>query len=205
MQLKLNIFPKLIILIISIFNFSNVMAYEEPQYTVIKENNIYEIRYYSDRLAVQTTNGYNDRGFRKLFNYISGSNKKSTKVKMTTPVTESEKIAMTVPVTEVEENTQMVMQFYLPSNFTIDTAPIPTNPAVELVNIKGGYFAVITYSGRLTDSNFNKHKDLLKEKLTEDGIEIVGKEIKATYNSPYTLPVFRRNEVMMRIIFDEKT
>jgi len=181
------------------------MAYEEPQYTVIKENNIYEIRYYSDRLAVQTTNGYNDRGFRKLFNYISGSNKKSTKVKMTTPVTESEKIAMTVPVTEVEENTQMVMQFYLPSNFTIDTAPIPTNPAVELVNIKGGYFAVITYSGRLTDSNFNKHKDLLKEKLTEDGIEIVGKEIKATYNSPYTLPVFRRNEVMMRIIFDEKT
>ena len=205
MQLKLNIFPKLIILIISIFNFSNVMAYEEPQYTVIKENNIYEIRYYSDRLAVQTTNNYNDRGFRKLFNYISGSNKKSTKVKMTTPVTESEKIAMTVPVTEVEENTQMVMQFYLPSNYTIDTAPIPTNPVVELVNIKGGYFAVITYSGRLTDSNFNKHKELLKEKLTEDGIEIVGKEIKATYNSPYTLPVFRRNEIMMRIIFDEKT
>ena len=35
---------------------------------------------------------------------------------MTTPVTESEKIAMTVPVTEVEENTQMFMQFYLPSN-----------------------------------------------------------------------------------------
>ena len=90
------------------------------------------------------------------------------------------------------------------SNYTIDTAPIPTNPTVELVNIKGGYFAVITYSGRLTDSNFNKHKNLLKEKITEDGIEIVGKEIKATYNSPYTLPVFRRNEVMMRIIFDEK-
>ena len=205
MQIKLNIFPKLIILIISIFKFSNVMAYEEPKYTVIKENNIYEIRYYSDRLAVQTTNSYNDRGFRKLFNYISGSNKKSTKVKMTTPVTESEKIAMTVPVTEVKENTQMVMQFYLPSNYTIDTAPIPTNPTVELVNIKGGYFAVITYSGRLTESNFNKHKNILKEKLTEDGIEIVGKEIKATYNSPYTLPVFRRNEVMMRIIFDEKS
>ena len=205
MQLKLKIFPKLIFLIISIFIFSKVMAYEEPKYTVIKENNIYEIRYYNDRLAVQTTNSYNDRGFRRLFNYISGSNKKSAKVKMTSPVTESEKIEMTVPVTEFEENTQMVMQFYLPSNYTIDTAPIPSDPKVELVNIKGGYFAVITYSGRLTKSNFEKHKKLLKEKLIQEGIEIISKEIKATYNSPYTLPVFRRNEVMIRIIFDEKT
>ena len=57
----------------------------------------------------------------------------------------------------------------------------------------------------MTKSNFDKHKKLLKEKLIEEGIDIISKEIKATYNSPYTLPIFRRNEVMMRIIFDEKT
>ena len=175
------------------------MAYEEPQYTIIKENKIYEIRYYNDRLAVQTTYNSNSGGFRQLFNYISGANIKSAKVKMTTPVTESEKIAMTIPVTQTEDNKMMVMQFYLPSNYTVDTAPIPTNPKVELVNIEGGYFAVIKYSGRLTDRNFNKHKNLLKEKLIIDNIEIKSRAIKATYNAPFTLPLLRRNEAMFRI------
>ena len=43
---------------------------------------------YDDRLAVQTNqkNGQN-RAFRKLFKYISGSNISSTKIEMTTPVT----------------------------------------------------------------------------------------------------------------------
>ena len=72
------------------------------------------------------------------------------------------------------------------------------------VNIEKGYFAVMKYSGRLTDKNFNKHKKLLKTKLNEDKIEIISKVIKATYNGPFTLPLFRRNEVMFRIVFDAK-
>ena len=123
---------------------------------------------------------------------------------MTTPVTESEKIDMTVPVTQTEENQKMVMQFYLPSIYTMNTAPIPADSKVELVNIEKGYFAVMKYSGRLTDKNFNKHKKLLKTKLNEDKIEIISKVIKATYNGPFTLPLFRRNEVMFRIVFDAK-
>ena len=113
------------------------MTYEESKYTVIKVNKIYEIRYYNDRLAVQTHYNYNARSFRKLFNCISGSNKKSPKIKMTTSVIETEKIAMTIPVTQIEYNKMKLMQFYLPSNYTIDTAPIPTDPTIELVNIKG--------------------------------------------------------------------
>ena len=176
------------------------MAYEEPQYRVIKKNNIYEIRYYNDRLAVQTTYNNDGGGFRKLFNYISGSNKKIENIKTNTSIIEeSEKIAMTVPVTQTEENKYMTMQFYLPSNYTIDTAPIPTDPKVEIVNIKGGYFATIKYTGRTTDKNFNKHKKILEKKLIQDGIEIKSKAIKATYNGPFTLPVLRRNEIMFKI------
>ena len=204
MQLIFNLFSKFIVLTISICVFSNVMAYEEPQYSVIQSNKIYEIRYYDDRLAVQTTYSFDSSGFRKLFNYISGANTKSKKIKMTTPVTESEKIDMTVPVTQTEENQKMVMQFYLPSIYKMNTAPIPADSKVELVNIEKGYFAVMKYSGRLTDKNFNKHKKLLKTKLNEDKIEIISKVIKATYNGPFTLPLFRRNEVMFRIVFDAK-
>ena len=201
MQKKLITPSKLIVLIILILIFSKVMAYEEPKYTVINKNEVYEIRHYKERLAVQVTYSYDSSGFRKLFNYISGSNTQSKKVKMTTPVTESTKIAMTIPVTQTEENNERIMQFYLPSNFTIDTAPIPKDPNVELVTMPEGYFAVIKYSGRSTDKRFIKYKEILKEKLIKDEIEIKSIGIKATYNGPFTLPIFRRNEAMFKIIW----
>ena len=201
MQIKLIISSNLIALIISILIFSKVMAYEEPKYTIINQNEVYEVRHYKERLAVQVTYSYDGNGFRKLFNYISGSNTQSQKVKMTTPVTESTKIAMTIPVTQTEENNQRIMQFYLPSKFTINSAPIPTDPKVELITIPEGYFAVIKYSGRSSDQNFLKNKDILKEKLIKDEIEIKSIAIKATYNGPFTLPILRRNEAMFKILW----
>ena len=79
------------------------MANEEATYNVVQKNDIYEIRYYSDRLIVQVPNKEDNKSFRKLFNYISGENKNS------------EKIAMTIPVTQTKKDDQMFMQFYLPS------------------------------------------------------------------------------------------
>ena len=106
---------------------------------------------------------------------------------------------MTTPVTQSEESSEMIMQFYLPSKFTKKTAPVPTDSRVELITIEEGYYAVIKYSGRLTDKNFNKHKKILKENLIEDKIEIIGPAIKAIYNGPFTLPILRRNEAMFRV------
>jgi hypothetical protein len=106
---------------------------------------------------------------------------------------------MTTPVTQSEESSEMVMQFYLPSKFTKKTAPVPTDPRVKLITIEEGHYAVIKYSGRLTDKNFNKHKKILKENLIEDKIEIIGPAIKATYNGPFTLPMLRRNEAMFHV------
>ena len=34
---------------------SNCLAYEEANYKVVKKNNIYEIRKYSDRLVIETS------------------------------------------------------------------------------------------------------------------------------------------------------
>ena len=45
------------------------MAFEEANYQVVKTNEIYEIRKYSDRLAVETSTSNQNSGFRKLFNY----------------------------------------------------------------------------------------------------------------------------------------
>jgi hypothetical protein len=188
---------KLILLLFLISKLA--MALEEPKFEIIKSFSEYEIRKYKDRLAVQVEYSNNDRGFQYLFNYISGANINAEKIDMTTPVTQSIKIDMTIPVTQSLKDDKMVMQFFLPSKFTINTAPKPTNERVSLVIIEGGYYAVIRYSGRSTDKNYYKKFEELKEYLKKDKIEIIENGIKATFNAPYTLPPLRRNEVMVKI------
>jgi SOUL heme-binding protein. len=163
------------------------MAYEEAKYDVVKSNDIYEIRKYSDRLAVQVIKTNQNNSFRILFNYISGNNKNNEEIKMTTPVT------------QMEKEGDMTMQFYLPSKFNRDNVPSPSGSDVEIVNIKGGYYAVIRYSGRASDKNFIKHKEHLERELKKDNILIVSPPIKATYDSPFTLPMLRRNEAMFKV------
>ena len=186
-MIKLVLFFRLKIFLTLLFIYSHAMAYEESPFNIVHQTDIYEIRHYVDRLAVQATYTNQNSSFRNLFNYISGANIDSEKIKMTTPVTQS------------EESSEMVMQFYLPSKFTKKTAPVPTDPRVKLITIEEGHYAVIKYSGRLTDKNFNKHKKILKENLIEDKIEIIGPAIKATYNGPFTLPMLRRNEAMFHV------
>ena len=100
---------------------------------------------------------------------------------------------------DVQKKGNMTMQFYLPSEFNKDNAPNPLRSDVEVVTIEGGYFAVIRYSGRSSDKNFIKHKEVLEDKLKKDGISILSPAIRATYNTPFTLPMLRRNEVMFEI------
>lgn len=172
---------------IFLFNYSNVMASEEAKYQIVKSTDIYEIRKYSDRLAVQVVSTTGDNSFRKLYNYISGNNEKKQEIKMT------------IPVTQTEKSGNMTMQFYLPSKFSIENVPDPTNTDVEVINIEGGYYAVIRYSGRASEENFIKHKNILEDQLIKDNISIQSPPIKATYNSPFTLPIMRRNEAMFRV------
>ena len=72
-------------------------------------------------------------------------------------------------------------------------------PVVKILNIKGGYYAVIRYSGRASDKNFTKHKEILKNELKKNNIIILSSAIKATYDKPFTLPMLRRNEAMFKI------
>ena len=162
------------------------MAYEEANYEIINENNNYEIRKYFDRLVIET-NTTQGNGFKKLFNYISGNNEQKKEIKMT------------APVTQVKKNGNMTMQFYLPSKFNKENTPDPSSSDVKILNIKGGYYAVIKYSGRASDSNFIKHKNILENQLKKDKIIILSPPIRASYNSPFTLPMLKRNEVMYRI------
>ena len=170
-----------------IIPYSTVMANEEAKYEIVDKNEIFEIRKYSDRLAVETSKAGIDSNFRKLFNYISGRNDTQ------------EKIAMTTPVTQVKKNGNMTMQFYLPSKFNSDNVPNPSNTDVSIVNIEGGHYAVLRYSGRASDNNFIKHKEILEKELKRNNISIISPPIRATYDRPFTLPMNRRNEAMFKV------
>ena len=181
---------KLILLLLctlSFFTYSKVMAAQEAKYEIIIENNIYEVRKYLDRLAVETITTDQSNSFRKLFNYISGGNQKEQKIEMTTPVT------------RIEKNGIMTMQFYLPKAFDKNNVPIPVRQDLKIVTIEGGHYAVLRYSGRASDSNFIKHKNILEKELLRDNISIISSPIRATYDSPFTLPMNRRNEAMFKV------
>ena len=165
----------------------NLMAYNESPYKVVHQTDKYEIRLYEERLLVQTQYTNQNNGFRKLFNYISGNNKQSEKIQMTSPVN----------VTQIEN--QYVMQFYLPNKYKPNEIPLPSDDSVKISSIEPGYFAVIRYSGFASDNNFYKHRDVLKSELNIDNVEVIGLAIKATYDGPFTLPNLRRNEAIYQV------
>ena len=187
MKKIIYLFNSALFTLCSLFLSTLVMSYEESNYEIVYQANEIEVRYYDERLVVQTKYGDQNGGFRKLFNYISGSNK------------DSEKIAMTIPVTQSEVEEGMVMQFYLPSRFDKTNTPLPDDDSLEISSIEAGYYGVIRFSGRSRDKNFNKHSEILKRELEKENIQIIGPSIKATYNGPFTLPRFRRNESMFLV------
>ena len=148
------------------------------------------------RTVAQVTYDEEDNGFTTLFDYISGANKNSANTEVTSPVTQPIAIKMTVPVTQSKIGSKMNMRFFLPQHFSKKTAPEPTDERVSIIDLPEEYFAVISYSGFASQSNFKKHQQKLKLALEREGLVITGSPLKATYNSPFTLPFLRRNEAM---------
>ena len=187
----------------------NANAIEMPDYEVVYTDGSVEYRQYEPYIVAETVvknsssyRGSSNEGFMRLLRYITGANESQSDIAMTTPVQQtppSEKIDMTAPVqrNEIEEGWRVA--FMLPSSFTMDTAPTPTNNEISLRLIPKQLMAVIRYSGRWTERNFNRHKGQLLESLEESNIKTIGVAESAAYDAPYVLPFLRRNEVMIEV------
>lgn len=185
------------------------MAIESPQYTVIHSEGWVEYRQYQPYLVAETvvtgSSSYgaaSNEGFMRLFAYITGNNSSQSKIDMTAPVqqaTAGEEIAMTAPVQRVETAQGWSVAFMLPSKFTLDTAPVPTDARITLRPVAGQLMAVVRYSGRWTERNYENHKQQLLNGLAKANIGSVGEVESAAYDAPYVLPFLRRNEVMIEV------
>jgi len=87
----------------------------------------------------------------------------------------------------------------MPASYTIDNLPKPNNTEVNLKNIPNKYFVVIRFSGLASQENLKENTDLLNAFIKEKNFKPISNETYAFYNPPWTIPILRRNEVMIEI------
>lgn len=163
-----------------------------------------EIRHYPQAVLAETTAANQWTAFRRLFNYISGANQRNESISMTTPVETQggTAISMTAPVrsTSAERDGEaMRMAFYLPPEYGLETAPEPTNPAVELTTEPAKTVAADRFSWYAPEWRVSRRTQKLLSTLEREGIEPFGEPYLLRYNDPWTPPFMRRNEVAVEV------
>jgi len=191
------------------YSYLSVRRIEYTKYAVLKKQHGYEIREYDPFLAAEvvvkgTQKESLRKGFKILFDYISGNNRSQESIKMTAPVTQqsaekSERIAMTAPVMQEQGEDSHIVSFMMPANYTSDTVPIPMDSSVKIVQKERKKVAVLRFAGYATEEKIKKKQARLKELLKGDGYQILSSFQLALYNPPWTPPFMRRNEVMLLI------
>lgn len=189
------------------------MAYEEPEYRILDQREDYELRAYEPYLAAETTvegsfGQSGNQAFRILAAYIFGKNRQSEKMAMTAPVTRQpadtdERVKSEASATIIAEQAagaaRYTYQFVMERKYTRDMLPDPDDSRVRIREIPARTLAARRYSGRWTEENFRKHAGALLDALRRDGIEAIGMPQSAAYNSPFTPPFLRRNEVLIEV------
>jgi len=179
---------------------------ETLNYSVIKKENNFELRQYPVHLKALVEiadTSYQKalyKGFSILAGYIFGENRNSMKIDMTSPVqvSESTKIAMTKPVIVSGEGLYSVA-FIMPSEYTLESLPIPTNSEIRIIIEEARIIAVLRFSGYFSERKVNKAKEHLGQWLTKEGWESRGDFIVARYNPPWVPWFLARNEVMAEL------
>lgn len=186
-------------------------ALEQPQYTVIQKSELYEIRKYEPYIVAEVVvpgpeSEAGGQAFSLLGGYIFGKNKGERKLEMTAPVVQtpvaaaaSTKIEMTAPVVQTPTQNGFLVQFMMPTAYTLATLPEPTDAKVKLRQVEGKTVAAHTYSGSWSQSNYDEHLGILKTALSKAGLKTVGEPLYSRYNGPMTPWFLRKNEIWFNV------
>ncbi len=198
----------IILLILPIFLCScATVGIEKAKYKVIEKEGKFEVRHYQPQIVAETIveADFDQAGniaFRRLFNYISGENRKKESIAMTAPVnqkTSSEKIAMTAPVNQQKTEGKYSVSFLMPSKYTMETLPEPLDSNVRLREIPAQKIAAVRYSGSWSRKKYEEQKALLEEFIDKKELRIIGEVIFARYDPPFQLWFLKRNEVLFPV------
>lgn len=178
---------------------------KEAAYSVERTDGDFQIRQYAPQVVAETLvdgtlEDAGNKAFRPLFNYISGANRSNQKIAMTAPVAqqrEGEKIAMTAPVSQEIRSNQWAITFMMPTNYTMETLPDPTDKNVRLRAIPARRMATVQYSGTWSQQRYEQNLARLREWMKSKDLTPVGDPVWARYNPPVTPWFLRRNEVLV--------
>jgi PII-like signaling protein len=212
----MKVINKFVLGIFLFISMNYVMAIEEPKYRVIDKEGAYEVRQYEPKLIAEVVvEGSRDeasnKGFRLIAAFIFGENQAvssadSEKIAMTVPVTvdspkEPQKIAMTAPVLieGVHESNQWRITFVMPSKYNVNTLPRPKNSLVKIREIPEKKYAAMTFSGLLGEEKIQNNIQQLQDWIMKKGHLPNGPVELARYNPPWTLPPWRRHEILIEL------
>jgi len=161
--------------------------YETASYEVIKKYDKHiELRKYLVHYLAQTISQLDNRysnGFGKVFNYISGENEQSEKIRMTTPV-----------ISQVRDDT-LSTSFVVPSKYK-GNPPVPSSGDVQIKVLEEGYYIVIRFKGGWNDKSFRKYNDLIINKIHQEGLKLLSDAYILRYQPPFIPNFLKRNEIM---------
>jgi len=186
---------------------NSATAIEKAKYRVVEKEDDFELRQYEAQIVAETyvegslKDGGND-GFRRLYAYISGDNKKKQSISMTAPVGQeagSEKIAMTAPVSQEKKDSKWRITFLMPADYTLETLPEPIDERVKLLEESSRLMAAVRYSGTWSEASYQENKSLLEEYIQKRGWTQKGAAVWARYDPPFMPWFLRRNEVLIPI------
>jgi effector-binding domain-containing protein len=197
-----------ILLLLTLLLARNTYALEKPDYEVLLDLGKIEYRRYEPYLVIETVVAGDDLesamdiGFERLAGYIGGNNRSNAEISMTVPVEMARteiKMNGTGSVSASNTPEGVRMTFMLPSEFTLQTAPMPTDETVEVKELPERVLAAIRFSGRWTEKNLTSNESKLVENIEEQNLETVGPSVFAAYHPPFMPPFFRRNEILFEV------
>ncbi len=182
-------------------------AIEEPGYEVIRKIDPVELRRYAPYVVAEVVlntapESAGNQAFPILAGYIFGKNKGERKLPMTAPVIQTPapvRLEMTAPVTQSAVPGGTLVQFVLPKDVTLASAPEPIDERVHLREVPATTWAVIRYSGGWSQSNYEEHLTRLKTLLDAAGIVTQGEPVLARYDPPFMPSFLRRNEIWLEV------
>ncbi len=186
------------------------IAAEEAPYTVIKTDDIFELREYAPQVLAEIIvdgdlEGAGNKAFRPLFRYISGDNTSRGKIAMTAPVSQElkgEKISMTAPVSQQRVQGKWAVSFMMPASYTLESLPVPDDPNISLRQVPARRVAAVRYSGFWSEEKYLLHKEKLEKWIKDNRYTVTGEPVWARYNPPFTLWFMRRNEILIPVSSD---
>ena len=173
---------------------------ERPAFTLLSENTEanYQVRQYPSLIVAETTMSpearanESGRGDPNPFMTLAGFiGVLSTPANHAPASEEPVPIAMTSPVLSPSDSTKM--SFVMPSEFTMETMPVPTDPAVTVTELPPRVYAVTSFSGWAQEDEMQSKAKELRATLETNGVGMYIKTnetgepvwLQARYDSPW--------------------